>query len=78
MNYSVKTKNANGTAEGFVLELMVWLWLKMRHMIRKVVDYVMTVKQEAKFDIPEVVFHSAHTIGKGNIDKNSKNYFKVS
>lgn len=44
----------------------------------KVVDYVMTLKVEAKFDIPEVVFHSAHTIGKDNIDKNSKNYFKIS
>ena len=44
----------------------------------KVVDYFMAVKQEVKFDIPEVVFHSAHTIGKDNIDKNSKNYFKIS
>ena len=42
----------------------------------KVVDYVMTLKVEAKFDIPEVVFDNAHTNGKENIDKNSKKLFK--
>ena len=50
--------------EGFVLKLMVFLWLG--HLMR----FLKKLMQEAECDIPDVVVGRAHRICKGYVEKN--------
>ena len=72
----MKMKNLQSMGEGFVLELIVFPQLKMRHLMT-FLKKAMSLIQEAKCDIPEVVIDRAHRISNDSVEENSKKLCKT-